>query len=179
MTFSPRQTFFSEATAQEKINALRRACKRHVELTRECSKGHGQDRCGIGPRLATNIILTRSAQTSLRPLLPPPTRARKQLGRKQQLNRFIGTSGYLPGRRLGDSGHVNPVHIELREPGAAPVRLRARLAGRVWARVHHQGRRPVRVCGIKAPPDASLPRHAPGIPRGGAACARRARARCK
>ena len=130
-------------------------------------------------RLVTNTILTRSAQTSLRTLLPPPARARKQLGRKQQFNGLIGASRYLPGRRLGDSGHVNPVHIELREPGAAPVRLRACLAGRVRARVHHQGRRPVRVCGIKAPPDASLPRHAPGIPRGGAACARRARARCE
>ena len=43
------QTFFSEATAQEKITALRRACKRHVELTKECSKGLGQDRCELNP----------------------------------------------------------------------------------------------------------------------------------
>jgi hypothetical protein len=43
--FFPVQTFFSEATPQEKIAALRRACKRHVELTKECSKGLGQDRC--------------------------------------------------------------------------------------------------------------------------------------
>jgi len=28
----------------EKVAALRKACKRHVELTKECSKGLGQDR---------------------------------------------------------------------------------------------------------------------------------------
>lgn len=126
-----------------------------------------------------NTVLTRSAQTSLRPLLPPSARARKQLRHKQQLNGIIRAARYLPGRWLGDAGHVDPVHIELREPGVAPVRLRARLAGRVRAWVHHQGRRPVRMRGLEAPPDASLPRHAPGIPRGGAARARCARSRCE
>lgn len=39
------KTFCSEGTsAQEKIKALRVACKRHTELTRECSSGQGQDR---------------------------------------------------------------------------------------------------------------------------------------
>ncbi|KAI0294234.1 acyltransferase ChoActase/COT/CPT [Multifurca ochricompacta] len=38
------KTFFSEASPQEKINALRRACGRHVQLTKECLKGLGQDR---------------------------------------------------------------------------------------------------------------------------------------
>ncbi len=45
LDFFSAQTFFSEATQQEKVAALRRACKRHVELTKECSKGLGQDRC--------------------------------------------------------------------------------------------------------------------------------------
>lgn len=38
------KTFFSEASPQEKIDTLRRACERHVQLTKECSKGLGQDR---------------------------------------------------------------------------------------------------------------------------------------
>ncbi|WVO15695.1 hypothetical protein L204_103356 [Cryptococcus depauperatus] len=39
------KTFCSEtATAQEKISALRTACKRHTLLTKECSQGLGQDR---------------------------------------------------------------------------------------------------------------------------------------
>ena len=40
-----RQTFCSDsATPAQKVKALRDACKRHVDLTRECSKGLGQDR---------------------------------------------------------------------------------------------------------------------------------------
>lgn len=39
------QTFCDEgASATAKITALRNACKRHTELTRECSTGQGQDR---------------------------------------------------------------------------------------------------------------------------------------
>ncbi|KAI0253487.1 acyltransferase ChoActase/COT/CPT [Lactifluus subvellereus] len=38
------KTFFSEALPREKINALRSACERHVQLTKDCSKGLGQDR---------------------------------------------------------------------------------------------------------------------------------------
>lgn len=38
------QIFCSEATLEEKVEALRVACKRHTDLTRECSKGLGQDR---------------------------------------------------------------------------------------------------------------------------------------
>ncbi|RXK42108.1 carnitine O-acetyltransferase [Tremella mesenterica] len=39
------KTFCNEGpTAQEKISALRTACKRHVQLTKECSAGQGQDR---------------------------------------------------------------------------------------------------------------------------------------
>jgi carnitine O-acetyltransferase len=34
----------SDATPREKMDALRAACKRHTDLTRECSKGLGQDR---------------------------------------------------------------------------------------------------------------------------------------
>lgn len=54
------KTFFSEATAEEKINALRRACKKHVELTKECSKGHGQDR----HLYALYCLLQREFETS-------------------------------------------------------------------------------------------------------------------
>ncbi|KAK7035989.1 carn-acyltransf domain-containing protein [Favolaschia claudopus] len=36
--------FYSDASASEKIAALRKACERHVTLTKECSKGLGQDR---------------------------------------------------------------------------------------------------------------------------------------
>ncbi|GJJ11727.1 hypothetical protein Clacol_005965 [Clathrus columnatus] len=39
------KTYFSEqATPEQKIDALRRACEGHVKLTKECSKGLGQDR---------------------------------------------------------------------------------------------------------------------------------------
>lgn len=39
------RTFCSaEASPRQKMDALRVACKRHTELTRECSKGLGQDR---------------------------------------------------------------------------------------------------------------------------------------
>ncbi|KAI9445883.1 acyltransferase ChoActase/COT/CPT [Lactarius indigo] len=54
------KTFFSEATPEEKVAALRRACKRHVELTRECSKGLGQDR----HLYALYCLLQRELETS-------------------------------------------------------------------------------------------------------------------
>ncbi|KAH0826289.1 hypothetical protein J3R83DRAFT_5766 [Lanmaoa asiatica] len=38
------KTFFSEASNEQKIIALRKACERHVDLTKECSQGLGQDR---------------------------------------------------------------------------------------------------------------------------------------
>jgi carnitine O-acetyltransferase len=38
------KTFFSDAPASEKVAALRKACERHVKLTKECSQGLGQDR---------------------------------------------------------------------------------------------------------------------------------------
>ncbi|EGO19260.1 hypothetical protein SERLADRAFT_364059 [Serpula lacrymans var. lacrymans S7.9] len=38
------KTFFSEAPAAQKISALRKACERHVKLTKECGQGLGQDR---------------------------------------------------------------------------------------------------------------------------------------
>ncbi|EIN13566.1 acyltransferase ChoActase/COT/CPT [Punctularia strigosozonata HHB-11173 SS5] len=38
------KTFFSDASREDKIAALRKACEQHVKLTRECSKGLGQDR---------------------------------------------------------------------------------------------------------------------------------------
>lgn len=38
------ETFASDAPAREKIDALRRACKAHTSLTKECASGLGQDR---------------------------------------------------------------------------------------------------------------------------------------
>lgn len=38
------KTFFSECLPDEKIRKLRKACDRHVQLTKECSQGLGQDR---------------------------------------------------------------------------------------------------------------------------------------
>ncbi|EIW74513.1 carnitine acetyl transferase [Coniophora puteana RWD-64-598 SS2] len=38
------KTFFSEASAAQKVSALHKACERHVKLTKECSQGLGQDR---------------------------------------------------------------------------------------------------------------------------------------
>jgi hypothetical protein len=53
------QTFFSEVSPQEKIDALRRACEGHVKLTKECSKGLGQDRCDVSYTPATFSSLRR------------------------------------------------------------------------------------------------------------------------
>jgi carnitine O-acetyltransferase len=39
------KTFCSEtATAEDKLKALRQACKRHTALTKDCSAGQGHDR---------------------------------------------------------------------------------------------------------------------------------------
>ncbi|EEB91397.1 hypothetical protein MPER_10246 [Moniliophthora perniciosa FA553] len=38
------KVFYSDASPSEKVNALRKACERHVKLTKECSQGLGQDR---------------------------------------------------------------------------------------------------------------------------------------
>ena len=39
-----KKTYFSDAPPAEKIAALKKACERHVVLTKECAKGLGQDR---------------------------------------------------------------------------------------------------------------------------------------
>lgn len=38
------KTFYSEQSPQQKIEALRKACEVHTKITKECSKGLGQDR---------------------------------------------------------------------------------------------------------------------------------------
>ena len=38
------RTFWAEKTATQKVEALRKACEKHVKHTRECSKALGQDR---------------------------------------------------------------------------------------------------------------------------------------
>ncbi|KAF9446565.1 acyltransferase ChoActase/COT/CPT [Macrolepiota fuliginosa MF-IS2] len=62
------KTFYSEATLQEKVNALRKACERHVKLTRECAQGLGQDR----HLYALYCLLQREAEGDLNPLPDDP-----------------------------------------------------------------------------------------------------------
>ncbi|KAG8823583.1 hypothetical protein FRC19_003558 [Serendipita sp. 401] len=38
------KTYFSEASSEQKVDSLRKACASHVKLTKECSAGLGQDR---------------------------------------------------------------------------------------------------------------------------------------
>lgn len=38
------KTFCSDAAPRAKLDALRKACKAHTDLTKDCSKGLGQDR---------------------------------------------------------------------------------------------------------------------------------------
>lgn len=53
--------FYSDASAGQKIAVLRKACERHVQLTKECSQGLGQDRhlyalyCLIQRQIAGNL----------------------------------------------------------------------------------------------------------------------------
>ncbi|KAJ6630325.1 acyltransferase ChoActase/COT/CPT [Mycena sp. CBHHK59/15] len=62
------KTFYSDVSAPEKIAALRRACERHVELTKECSKGLGQDR----HLYAMYCLLQRQIGGNLNPLPDEP-----------------------------------------------------------------------------------------------------------
>ncbi|KXN91914.1 Putative mitochondrial carnitine O-acetyltransferase [Leucoagaricus sp. SymC.cos] len=38
------KTFYSESTPQEKVSTLRKACERHIKLTKECAQGLRQDK---------------------------------------------------------------------------------------------------------------------------------------
>ncbi|EPQ51919.1 acyltransferase ChoActase/COT/CPT [Gloeophyllum trabeum ATCC 11539] len=58
------KTFFSDASPSQKISALRKACERHVKLTRECSQGLGQDR----HLYALYCLLQREIEGNLDPL---------------------------------------------------------------------------------------------------------------
>jgi len=66
------KVFYSEATPQQKVLALRRACDHHVRLTKECSQGLGQDRhlyalyCLLQREIAaeTNSAMLPSLSTS-------------------------------------------------------------------------------------------------------------------
>jgi hypothetical protein len=76
------QTFFSEqSTPAEKVKALRKACQHHVNLTKECSKGLGQDR----HLYALYCLLQKEKsqppspddkERPLSPVSPPPSEAR-------------------------------------------------------------------------------------------------------
>lgn len=69
------QTFYSESTPREKIYALRKACERHVKLTKECSQGFGQDRhlyamyCLVRREIEENKLSSSDGTTS--PSSPP------------------------------------------------------------------------------------------------------------
>ncbi|PFH53536.1 hypothetical protein AMATHDRAFT_1190 [Amanita thiersii Skay4041] len=71
------KTFYSEATAQQKVAALRKACERHVTLTKECSQGLGQDRhlyalyCLLQREIHEGSDTQSSTSSSSSPLLEP------------------------------------------------------------------------------------------------------------
>jgi carnitine O-acetyltransferase len=73
------QTFYSESTPQEKIHALRKACERHVKLTKECSQGLGQDRhlyamyCLVRREIEENRLYLSARAASPTPLARSPT----------------------------------------------------------------------------------------------------------
>ncbi|EKM83245.1 hypothetical protein AGABI1DRAFT_111693 [Agaricus bisporus var. burnettii JB137-S8] len=75
------KTFYSESTPQEKIYALKKACERHVKLTRECSQGLGQDRhlyamyCLVRREIEESNLSSAdgTASPSSRPLSPTPS----------------------------------------------------------------------------------------------------------
>ncbi|KAF9653617.1 acyltransferase ChoActase/COT/CPT [Thelephora ganbajun] len=66
------KTFCSEAPVNEKIATLRKACERHVDLTKECANGLGQDR----HLYALYCLLLRERDGNLEPSpddpVPPP-----------------------------------------------------------------------------------------------------------
>ncbi|KAF8523590.1 acyltransferase ChoActase/COT/CPT [Gautieria morchelliformis] len=70
------KVFFSEqSTPEQKISALRRACDKHVKLTRECSKGLGQDRhlYALYCLLQREIKSPSPAPDPIGTTSPPPT----------------------------------------------------------------------------------------------------------
>ncbi|KAI5119672.1 hypothetical protein M0805_009617 [Coniferiporia weirii] len=74
------KTYFSEASPAEKIAALKKACERHVALTKECSKGLGQDRHLYALYCLLQRELTESKlDTSPDEPPPSPSRARHTL----------------------------------------------------------------------------------------------------
>ncbi|KAF9009662.1 acyltransferase ChoActase/COT/CPT [Cyathus striatus] len=62
------KTFYSETTPSEKVAALRKACERHVKLTKECGQGLGQDR----HLYAMYCLLQRQLEGNLNPLPDDP-----------------------------------------------------------------------------------------------------------
>ncbi|KAF8959704.1 acyltransferase ChoActase/COT/CPT [Flammula alnicola] len=71
------KTFYSEATPAQKVTALRKACEKHVKLTRDCSQGLGQDRhlyaiyCLIQRQLQNKYESEPNGITSPSPSPPP------------------------------------------------------------------------------------------------------------
>ncbi|KAK7458880.1 carnitine O-acetyltransferase yat1 [Stygiomarasmius scandens] len=60
--------FYSEASASQKVAALRKACEAHVKLTKECSQGLGQDR----HLYALYCLLQREIAGNLEPSIDDP-----------------------------------------------------------------------------------------------------------
>lgn len=50
--------FYTDATMEQKVGALRRACERHTKLTKECSAGLGQDRSVFSTLFCTSTNST-------------------------------------------------------------------------------------------------------------------------
>ncbi|KAG8876810.1 hypothetical protein FRB98_007023 [Tulasnella sp. 332] len=72
------KTFYSDATTQQKINTLRKACEAHSHITKECSKGLGQDRhlyamyCLLRRELDTHSSGASSPRPPSPNTAPPP-----------------------------------------------------------------------------------------------------------
>jgi len=109
------KTFFSEAPSSEKVAALRKACERHVALTKECSKGLGQDRL----LYALQCLLQREIAGNLNPDPDDPLPTSNNAG-KQSMPDIFNDPGWalLSTSILSTSNCGNPA---LRLFGFGPV----------------------------------------------------------
>lgn len=109
------KTFFSEASPADKVRALRKACERHSTLTRECSKGLGQDR----HLYALQCLLQREIAGNLNPKPDDPITPEKQAGIKRMPDVFTDPGwALLSTSILSTSNCGNPA---LRLFGFGPV----------------------------------------------------------
>ncbi|TYJ58261.1 hypothetical protein B9479_001087 [Cryptococcus floricola] len=108
-SFSFVKTFCSDsATVQEKVSALRKACKRHSELTAECSKGLGQDRhfYALHCLAQKEVMAYESAHPSLSP--------------REALRRFSIASQQPSSPPTNNKGNGKPDMNSINGHGASP-----------------------------------------------------------